>query len=140
MKKSDRKIFVYALIMAASVLLIILIAAMSEMRTDKLENNYKKIITEQTKAAENYSEKLVKLQEENAKLKKELNEIKTKASEVTSSGETYNQAMKLLSDIYLLIESGDKEKAKTELEKFDTSTFDDTIINYKKALLKLIEK
>lgn len=140
MKKSDRKIFVYALIMAASVLLIILIAAMSEMRTDKLENNYKKIITEQTKAAENYSEKLANLQEENAKLKKELSEIKTKASEVTSSGETYNQAMKILSDIYLLIESGDKEKAKTELEKFDTSTFDDTIINYKKALLKLIEK
>lgn len=140
MKKEDRKIFVYALIMAASVLLIILIAAMSEMRTDKLENNYKKIITEQTKAAENYSEKLVNLQEENAKLKKELSEIKTKASEVTSSGETYNQAMKLLSDIYLLIESGDKEKAKTELEKFDTSTFDDTVINYKKALLKLIEE
>ena len=140
MKKEDRKIFVYALIMAASVLLIILIAAISEMRTDKLENNYKKIITEQTKAAENYSEKLVNLQEENAKLKKELSEIKTKASEVTSSGETYNQAMKLLSDIYLLIESGDKEKAKTELEKFDTSTFDDTVINYKKALLKLVEE
>ena len=47
--------------------------------------------------------------------------------------------MKILSDIYLLIESGDKEKAKEELEKFDTSTFDDTIINYKKALIELVK-
>ena len=47
--------------------------------------------------------------------------------------------MKILSDIYLLIEDGQTQKAKDELEKFDTSTFDDTIVNFKKALIKATE-
>ena len=139
MKKDDRKIFLYAMIMAAAVLVIIVVAYMSEMKIDSVEDSYKKIITEQSQKAENVSKELQLLQEENVRLKKELNELKNKKAETISSGETYNQETKILSDIYLLIESGDIGKAKKELEKFDTSTFDDTIINYKKALEKLID-
>lgn len=139
MKKEDKKIFIYALLMSGAVLLIILISCLSDMKFDSMENNYKKIITEQTNEAESYAKNLQLLQEENVKLKNELDELKNKSSKITSDGETYSQAMKILSDIYLLIESGDKEKAKEELEKFDTSTFDDTIINYKKALIELVK-
>lgn len=139
MKKDDRKIFLYALLMSAAVLVIIVVAYMSEMKIDSVEDSYEKIITEQSQKAENVSKELQLLQEENVRLNTELNELKNKKAETISSGETYNQATKLLSDIYLLIESGDIEKARKELEKFDTSTFDDTIINYKKALQKLIE-
>lgn len=139
MKKANKKIFIYALIMSAAVLVIILISCLSEMKIDKLEDNYEKIIMEHSKDAENYSNKVALLEKENDELKKELDRLKNKKSEVISSGETYNQATKILSDIYLLIESGEKEKAKKELEKFDTSTFDDTVINYKKALEALIK-
>ena len=47
MKKDDRKIFLYAMIMAAAVLVIIVVAYMSEMKIDSVEDSYKKIITEQ---------------------------------------------------------------------------------------------
>lgn len=139
MKKADKKIFLYALVMSGAVLLIILISFLSEMKVNDLEQNYNEIILKHSEEAKNYSDRLQILQEENNSLKKELNKLKNKESEIISSGETYNQATKILSDIFLLIESGEKVKAKAELEKFDTSTFDDTIINYKKALEKLIE-
>ena len=139
MKKADKKIFLYALVMSGAVLLIILISFLSEMKVNDLEQNYNEIILKHSEEAKNYSDRLQILQEENNSLKKELNKLKNKESEIISSGETYNQATKILSDIFLLIESGEKDKAKAELEKFDISTFDDTIINYKKALEKLIE-
>lgn len=139
MKKADKKIFLYALVMSGAVLLIILISFLSEMKVNDLEQNYNEIILKHSEEAKNYSDRLQILQEENNSLKKELNKLKNKESEIISSGETYNQATKILSDIFFLIESGEKDKAKAELEKFDTSTFDDTIINYKKALEKLIE-
>ena len=87
----------------------------------------------------NYEEKLNTLEKENTSLKKELNELKNKNASDISAETTYNQAMKILSDIYLLIEDGQTQKAKDELEKFDTSTFDDTIVNFKKALIKATE-
>lgn len=139
MKKQTKIFLTYGLAILVAIFVIFIITHMSETKIRNIENNYKKTITEQSQEIEETKEQLELLKEENLKLSKELNETKNKKSENISSGETYNQATKILSDIYLLIESGDKEKAKKELEKFDTTTFDDTIINYKKALLKLTE-
>jgi len=139
MKKQKINILIYTLIILVAIFAIILSLNFSQTKFKDNENTYKKTIEEQSQEIKDIRKQLDLLKEENLKLSKELNETRNKKSENISSGETYNQATKLLSDIYILIESGDKEKAKKELEKFDTATFDDTIINYKKALLKLIE-
>ena len=139
MKKHKIRIIIFALINVVFIFALLLALNLLQTKFNFSDNPYKKTIEEQAREIKDTRKQLDLLKEENLMLSKELNEARNKKSENISSSATYNQATKLLSDIYLLIESGDKEKAKKELEKFDTATLDDTIINYKKALLKLIE-
>ena len=139
MTKQKKNNFLIPLILIGAILVIFIITYMSEMEMKNSEKEQIKILTEKEEEIENLKNELEILKEENNELSENLETLKNKKGETVSSGQTYNQAMKILSDIYLLIESGDAERAKKELNKFDTSTFDDTIISYKKALIKLTE-
>ena len=139
MTKQKKNNFLIPLILIGAILVIFIITYMSEMEIKNLEKEQIKILSEKEEEIENLKNELEFLKEENKNLSENLETLKSKKGETVASGQTYNQAMKILSDIYLLIESGDAERAKRELNKFDTSTFDDTIISYKKALLKLTE-
>ena len=128
--------------MIAAVLVLILFAYFSEQRYENMEDVFEnQILVQQEKSelfqkkVEILEEKNLELEKENKKLKKELNS----KNGSSSNSETYQQSMKLLSEIYLLIENGETEKAKAELKKFDTSTFDDTVISFKKALENLVK-
>ncbi len=142
MKKFDRKIFLYAIIMIAAVLVLILFVYFSEQRYENMEDVFENQILIQEEKTELFQEKIKMLEEKNLELEKENKNLKKELNTKngsSSNGETYQQSMKMLSEIYLLIESGEIEKAKAELERFDTSTFDDTVISFKKALENLVK-
>jgi len=142
LKKVDKKLFHYAIIMILAVLAIILYAYFSELRFNDMENDYEAHIKTQEQETSAFQEKIKGLEEKNVTLEKEVKTLKKeieKSSGTASDNETYQQALKILSDIYILIENKEFDKAKTELEKFDTSTFDDTVVNYKKALEALLK-
>lgn len=142
MKNKDKNLFKYALIMIFAVLVLVLIALFSQNKVSEIEADYKTQILENQKSSEVYQEKLVKLEEENKKLKEEKIKLEEKISETeqNSANQTeYNQQIKILSDIYLMIENGDKNGAKAELEKISDISFDETAENFKKALIKLLK-
>ena len=128
--------------MIFAVLVIILYAYFSELRFNDMENDYETQIKTQEQKTSAFQNKIKTLEEKNVALEKEVKTLKKeleKSSGSASDNETYQQALKILSDIYLLIENKEYDKAKTELEKFDTTTFDDTVVNYKKALETLLK-
>ena len=141
MKKFDKRVFTYFIIMLLSVILLLVFAYLSGEKIETMENDladkvsvHEKITLENQDKITQLSNKVSELEKENKKLKNLLDE-----NSVTSNGETYQQSMKILSDIYLLIENKEFEKAAAELKKFDTLGADDTILNFKKALENLIK-
>lgn len=141
MKKIDKRVFTYFIIMLLSVIMLLVFAYFSGERIETMENDladkvsvHEKITLENQDKITQLSNKVSELEKENKRLKELLEE-----SPIASSGETYQQSMKILSDIYLLIENKEFKKAKAELEKFDTAGADDTVLNFKKALENLIK-
>lgn len=141
MKKFDKRVFTYFIIMLCCVILLLVFAYLSGEKIETMENDladkvsvHEKITLENQDKITELSNKVKELENENKKLKEMLDE-----NSIVSNGETYQQSMKILSDIYLLIENKEFEKAKKELEKFDTTGADDTVLNFKKALENLIK-
>lgn len=141
MKKFDKRVFTYFIIMLFSVIILLVFAYLSGEKIDTLEKDYFDMVSVQEKIVHDgqnkitqLSNKVNELEKENKKLKELIDE-----SSIASNGETYRQSMKILSDIYLLIENKEYKKAKTELEKFDTLGADDTVLSFKKALENLIK-
>ncbi len=141
MKKFDKRVFTYFIIMLCSVIMLLVFAYLSGEKIDTLEKDYFDMVSVQEKIVHDgqnkitqLSNKVNELEKENKKLKELIDE-----SSIASNGETYRQSMKILSDIYLLIENKEYKKAKTELEKFDTLGADDTVLSFKKALENLIK-
>lgn len=142
MKKIDKNLFVYALIMICVVLVIVLAVLFSQNKISDLEEGYKTEISETQKKTQAYQEKMVALEEKNKTLKKEKEEAEKKLAEKgeESAGQTeYIQQMKILSDIYNIIEDKNFAEAKSELEKLDGVIKDETAENFKKALEGLIK-
>ncbi len=141
MKKFDKRVFTYFIIMMCSVILLLVFAYLSGEKIETMENDladkvsvHEKITLENQDKITQLSNKVSELESENKKLKELLEE-----SPSASNGETYQQSMKILSDIYLLIENKEYGKAKTELKNFDTTGADDTVLNFKKALENLVK-
>ncbi len=141
MRKIDKRVFTYFIIMLLSVILLLVFAYLSGEKIETMENDladkvsvHEKITLENQDKITELSNKVKELENENKKLKDLLDE-----NSIVSNGETYQQSMKILSDIYLLIENKEFEKAKKELKNFDTTGADDTVLNFKKALENLIK-
>ena len=141
MKKFDKRVFTYFIIMLCSVIMLLVFAYLSGEKIETIENDFAdKVSVHEKTTLENQdkitslSNKVDELEKENKKLKELL-----EGSSSVSNGETYQQSMKILSDIFLLIENKEFAKAKEELKNFDTTGADDTILNFKKALENLVK-
>ncbi len=136
MKKNYKKLYGYAIIMLACVLVIVLIAALSENRLDGYQNQYEKAMTAGQKQIEILEEEIIALTEENSELKRELEDFQKLNSDLV----TGQQAMSDLKDIYKMYKSGKAAEAKKQFDKIEPMGFDDATLNYYEVLKDLLNK
>lgn len=138
-KKVLKNFFVFLLLIILFIFSIIFIYSSSQTKI----NNIEKQLEEQEKQAETYKEKIEELEKEIFSLEEKnqiLESTKNKFRDSSSTYATYQQTMNTLSDIFILIENNQIDKARDELKKLDFIRLDETALNYKKALNSLIEK
>lgn len=132
-KKTDKKqknIFSYAVIMIICVIIIILFAAMADNRENEIDDK----ISETQKTNETIQNELVRLQDENYNLNKQIQQNETAASAYAVMTEQQNQ----LTDIKNLITAGNTEEAKAKIQSIDTSAFDENTLAYYSALCEIL--
>ena len=135
MKKDMKKLYTYAIIMIVCVIIIVLIAAMSETRIDNFQTEYEGKLTASQTEIEALEKKIAGLDEENYKLKEEAKKNLTLQSDI----EKNNQALNDLTEVYRLIENGDTEKAKEKFNVIETNGFDNAALAFYGALEKLLK-
>ncbi len=132
-KKSDkrqRNIFSYAVIMIICVIIIILFAAMADNRENEIDDR----ISETQKTNETIQNELVRLQDENYNLNKQIQQNETAASAYAVMTEQQNQ----LTEIKNLISAGNTDEAKAKIQSIDTSAFDENTSAYYSALCEIL--
>lgn len=132
-KKSDkrqRNIFSYAVIMIICVIIIILFAAMADNRENEIDDR----ISETQKTNETIQNELVRLQDENYNLNKQIQQNETAASAYAVMTEQQNQLTKIKN----LISAGNTDEAKAKIQSIDTSAFDENTSAYYSALCEIL--
>ncbi len=150
MQKNYKKIYGYGLIMVVCVLVIVLIAALSENRLDGYQDKYEETMTAGQKQIEllegeiaELSEKNSELEKRNAELEEENQEIKRMLENSQGIGSdlvTAQQAMSDLKDIYKKYKSGKVTEAKRQFGKIEPMGFDDATLSYYEVLKDLLNK
>ena len=136
MKKNYKKLYGYAIIMIACVLVIVLIAALSENRLDGYKGEYEEAMTVGQKQIRMLEEEIVALTKENSELKRKIEKSQNISSELV----TAQQAMSDLKDIYEIYKQGDAEDAKNRFEQIEPIGFDDLTLNYYEILKDVLNK
>ena len=136
MKKNYRKLFGYGIIMAVCVLIIVLIACLSENRIEVYEDEYEKSVLATQKQLDGLEEKIVELTNENFELKKQLEKINGLESDLV----TTQQALSDMKDIFEIYKNGDLVGAKKAYEKIEPIGFDDSTLAYYELLGELLKK
>ena len=128
--KKQKNIFSYAVIMIICVIIIILFAAMADNRENEIDDK----ISETQKTNETIQNELVRLQDENYNLKKQIEQNETTTSAYAVMTEQQNK----LTEINNLITDGKEEEAKAKLQAIDASNFDENTLAYYSALCKIL--
>lgn len=136
MKKNYRKILGYALVMTVCVLLIVLVAALSENKISKYEDKYNADLTISQKQIEALEEQIADLSQQNEDLKKQIQNVQNFDSDLV----THQQAMSDMKDIFYLYKGGKKDEALVAFEKINTMGFDDNALSYYELLSALLNK
>ena len=136
MKKNYRKILGYALVMTVCVLLIVLVAALSENKISKYEDKYNADLTISQKQIQALEKQIADLSQQNEDLKKQIQNVQRVDSDLV----THQQAMSDMKDIFHLYEEGKKEAAREAFKKIDTMGFDDNSLSYYELLSVLLKK
>ena len=136
MEKNYKRIFGYALIMVISVLIIVLIACLSESRLENFQEQYQENITINQKQVLELENKIERLEKENSKLKEKLEKNLTITSDVVTS----QQALSDLKDIYQKYKAGKVAEARTDLDKIEPMGFDDATLSYYELLSDILKK
>ncbi|MBQ2931360.1 MAG: hypothetical protein IJE62_00745 [Clostridia bacterium] len=134
MKKNYKKIFGEALVLAACVLIIVLVACISENRLDDYQEEYQKDITLSQAQVKKLEDKIDELEGEKAELQKKLDEALASASDSL----TNQQALSGLKEIYEKYKSGNKYDAIKEFKKIETMGFDDATLSYYELLSDIL--
>ncbi len=134
MKKNYKKIFGEAIVLAACVLIIVLVACISENRLEGYQAEYEKGMTLSQAQVEKLEAKIEVLEDEKAELQKKVDE--TLAS--SSDSITNQQALSDLKDIYEKYKSGKVQDAKKEFKKVETMGFDDATLSYYELLSDIL--
>ncbi len=136
MNKNYKKLYGYAMIMVICVLVIVLVACLSENRVEGYRTEYKNELTVHQKQIQSLEEQIASLTAENTELKKELDENMSLGSDLV----TNQQAMSDMKDIYELYKSGKEVEAKKQINKIEPIGFDDAALAYYEILKDLLNK
>ncbi|MBO5363997.1 MAG: hypothetical protein J6A56_00840 [Clostridia bacterium] len=107
-EKRRKNLGTYAVIMVLAAVLLILIAAMADNR----EEHYEEQINQQTQLNVDIQNQIVRLEDENYKLKKETEALKTNSAEQEQALTVYQT----LSEVYALALSGKEREAAERLK------------------------
>ena len=135
-KKNYKKIMGYALVMVVSVLIIVLVAALSENKLDEYQLEYEESMTISQKQIATLEEKIKKLEKENSDLEKRIEAGMNFGSDLV----TGQQAFLDMKEIYEIYKSGDKTSAKAKFSKIETMGFDDILLGYHEILSEVLSK
>ncbi len=136
MKKNYKKLYGYAIIMVVCVLVIVLVAALSENRLEGYQTEYEEVMTAGQKQIQLLEEEIESLTNENAELKKELEKFNSLGSDLV----TTQQAMSDLKEIYEEYKSGNTAEAKKRFDKIEPIGFEDATLSYYEILKDLLNK
>lgn len=112
-KKKKSNLGTYAVIMVLAALFLIIIAAMADHREDQFETQ----IYEQTQINVGIQDQIVRLEDENYRLKKAAEE----QAKVTGAQEQSLKVYRTFSEVYALSMDGKSEEAAEKLEELDVS-------------------
>ena len=104
----------YAVIMVLAAVLLIIIAALADNREEHFENQ----INVQTQINTDIQNQIVRLEDENYKLKKEAEELKASSAAAEQAMTVYQT----LTEVYALALSGNPHDATEKLKTIDTKT------------------
>ncbi len=136
MSKKYKKLYGYAIIMVICVLVIVLVACLSENRLEGYQTEYENALTLNQKQIQLLEEEIAKLSKENSELQKKLEENMSLGSDLV----TGQQTMSDLKDIYELYKSGKAKDAKKQFSKIEPIGFDDATLAYYEILRDLLNK
>lgn len=136
MKKNYKRIYGYAVIMVVCVLIIVLIACLSENRIADYQNQYEEDMTISQKQILTLEEKISALEKEKSELEKQLKEKMTLGSDLVTS----QQTMADLKEIYEKYKSGNTAQAKAALDRIEPIGFDDMTLAYYEILSDILNK
>ena len=122
--------------MTVCVLLIVLVAALSENKISKYEDKYNADLTISQKQIEALEEQIADLSQQNEDLKKQIQNVQNFDSDLV----THQQAMSDMKDIFYLYKGGKKDEALVAFEKINTMGFDDNALSYYELLSALLNK
>lgn len=134
MKKNYKKIFGEAIVLAACVLIIVLVACISENRLEDYQEEYQKGMTLSQAQVEKLEAKIELLEKEKVELQKKLDE----SMQASADALTNQQALSDLKDIYEKYKSGKTQDAKKQFKKIETMGFDDATLSYYELLSDIL--
>lgn len=136
MKKNYKRVYGYAIIMVVCVLLIVLVACLSENRITGYRDDYETKIKGHQEQIEVLQENITKLAQENAELKKKAEETAALQSQL----ENGEQALSDMKDIYRQYKEGNRTEAKNSFAKIEPIGFDDASLAYYELLKDFLNK
>lgn len=136
LKKNYKKLFGYGIVMLVCVLVIVLMACLSENRLAGYESEYEESILATQKQVEALEEKIVSLTNENLELKKQLEKTAGLEADLVTS----QQALSDMKDIFKTYKGGDENSAKAAYQKIEPMGFDDSALAYFELLGELLKK
>ncbi len=117
-EKKRKNLGTYAVILILAAVFVIIIAAMADNR----ENLFEDQISQQTEINVGIQNQIVRLEDENYNLKKEIEELNGK----TASQEKEIVFQQTLREIYTLVINGNTEEAKTKADSLDITSLTET--------------
>ena len=127
MKKDFKKVYSYGLIMIVAVLIIVLIACLSESRLDTAQEEYESMLSTH--------------QNEIRILEGEIDELRETVNQnmdIQAKLDKHNQIMSDLTEVYNLIEAGEEKQASDKIARIEINGFDDGELAFYETLKKLL--
>jgi len=135
MKKDFKKVYGYGLIMIVAVLIIVVIAFLSESRVDDAHEEYKNVLSVNEGIINQLEEKVDELEAENESLRKDAENN----MDIQAKLDKHNQIMSDLTEVYNYIKDGKQTLAVEKLAKIEPVGFDDGELAFYEALKELVK-
>ena len=136
MKKNIKKLYVYGLIMIVCVIVIVLIAWMSDTRVNNYQSEYETQLTARQSEIDVLQKRIAELEDKNSELEKTNKEN----IDALAKLDKYSQTMNDLTEVYKLFKDGKEEEAKNLFSQLDTTGYDDGALAFYETLKEILQK